>query len=114
MTQGDPLAMIAYGIGILPLINNLKREIPDITQPWYAYDTEALGTFARIDTYFNFLTHQVPGGIYYTKLSKSVLTVHPENPKAGEEFAARHRFKVCTVAHYLGGTFLTTGTRAIG
>ena len=37
-TQGDPLAMIAYGIGILPLINNLKREIPDVTHPWYAED----------------------------------------------------------------------------
>ena len=34
VTQGDPLAMIAYRIGILPLIKNLKREIPDVTQPW--------------------------------------------------------------------------------
>ena len=33
VTQGDPLAMIAYSISITPLIKNLKREIPDITQP---------------------------------------------------------------------------------
>ena len=34
VTQGDPLAMIVYGIGILPLINNHKQDIPDVIQPW--------------------------------------------------------------------------------
>ena len=33
MMQGYPLAMIAYGRGILPLIKNLKREIPGVTHP---------------------------------------------------------------------------------
>ena len=33
MIQGDPLAMITYGISILPLINNLKRAIPEVTHP---------------------------------------------------------------------------------
>ena len=42
--------MIAYGIGILPLIKNLKREIPDVTQTWYADNNGALGIFARIET----------------------------------------------------------------
>ena len=31
VTQGDNLAMIAYGIRILPLIKNTKRAIPDVT-----------------------------------------------------------------------------------
>ena len=48
--QGDPLAMITYGIGILSLIKNLKWEIPDVTKPWYADDTGALGTFERLET----------------------------------------------------------------
>ena len=30
-TQGDPLEMITYGIEILPLIKNLKRETPNTT-----------------------------------------------------------------------------------
>ena len=56
--QGDPLAMIAYGIGILPLIKNLKRAIPDVIQTWYTNDAGDLGTFERLETYFDFLTRQ--------------------------------------------------------
>ena len=56
MTQEDPPEIIAYGIGILSLIKNLKQEIPDFPQPWYADGAGALGMFARIETYYNSLT----------------------------------------------------------
>ena len=56
MTQGGPLAMIAYSISIIPLVNNLKQEIHDVTQPWYDDDAGALGTFMRLETYFYLLT----------------------------------------------------------
>ena len=46
--------MIAYRIGILPLIKNLMKAIPDVTQPWYADNSRSLGTFARLETYFLF------------------------------------------------------------
>ena len=95
--------MIAYRIFILPLINNLKREIPDVTQPWCTDDPIALGTFTRIETYFNSLILQGPGRRYYPKLSKSVLILHPDNLEAGKEFGASPGFKVCTSTHYLGG-----------
>jgi hypothetical protein len=48
-TQGDPLAMFIYGIGLLPLILRLKSEVDDLTsQTWYADDASAGGTFNRI------------------------------------------------------------------
>ena len=100
MTQEDPLEMIAYGIVILPRINDLKGDIPDITQPWYADNAGALGTFARIETYFNSLTHQGPGNGFDPKPSKSVLIVHPENLEAGKEFRA------CAQAHGISGVTL--------
>ena len=53
MTHRDPLATIEYRIGILLLIKNLKQEIPDVTQPWYADDDGALSTFTIIKTYFD-------------------------------------------------------------
>ena len=78
VAQGDPLAMIVYRMGILPLIKNLKREIPDIPQPWYTYDNEDLGTFVRLATYFDLLTREGPGRGYYTEPFKSIL-VRPDN-----------------------------------
>ena len=102
-TQGDPPSMIAYGISILPLIKNIKRYIPDVTQPWYANYVVDLGTFARIETYFNLLTCQGLGRRFYTEPFKRLLIVHPENLEAGKEFGARHRFKVCTGTRYLRG-----------
>ena len=103
MTQGDPLAMIVYRIGILPLINNLKHDIPDVIQPWYADKDIALGTSTRIETYLNSLTRQGLGRGYYTELSKSVLIAHPENLESRNEFGARHGLKVCKGACYLWG-----------
>ena len=50
------LAMIAYGIRILPHIKNLKLEIPDATHPWYADDARSLGTFTISETYVDLLT----------------------------------------------------------
>ena len=88
VTQGGSLAMISYGIGILPLINNLKWEIPDITHPWYADKYGALGTFARLETYFHLLTLQGPGQEYYPKPPKSVLIIRPKNLETGKAFRA--------------------------
>ena len=38
VTQRYPLAMVAYSIGTVMLIKNLKTEFPDVTQPSYADD----------------------------------------------------------------------------
>ena len=45
MTQEDPLSMIAYGIGVLPIIRELQGAHPRVTQPWYADDAGAWGEF---------------------------------------------------------------------
>ena len=103
VTQGGLLAMIAYGIGVLPLIKNLIREIPDITQPWYADYAGSLGEFARFKTYFDSLTRQGPVQVYQPYPTKRVLIVRPENLEARKVFKSHHGFSVCTGARYLGG-----------
>ena len=59
--QGDPLYMVTYGIGVLPLIKCLKVAYPDFTQPWYVYHDGGLGTFDNIGSYFNSLKPFGPG-----------------------------------------------------
>ena len=39
--QGDHLAMIAYGKGVLPLIRELWDTHPCVIQPWYTDDRGA-------------------------------------------------------------------------
>ena len=102
VTQGDTLAIIAKGIGTLPLINNLKWAITGVTQPWYADNARALGTFTRLETYFDSLTRQVPVRVYHPKPTKSVLIVRLENLDTLKVFRARHGFRVCTGVRYLG------------
>ena len=48
LTQRDPLEMVAYRLGILPLIRYLRTDHPSLTQPWYTDDSEEGGTLADI------------------------------------------------------------------
>jgi hypothetical protein len=36
VTQGDPLAMILYGLALVPLAKILREAVPEVLQPWYA------------------------------------------------------------------------------
>ena len=55
MTHGDPLAMVSYGIGVLPMIKQSEAEFPDATQTWYTDNYSGLGTFTNVKVYLNFL-----------------------------------------------------------
>ena len=52
VTQGGPLSMNVYGIGMLPLVLELKRLIAEVRQPWFADDSGDAGTFAGIRRFF--------------------------------------------------------------
>ena len=48
VTQGDPLAMILYGLGMLLLTLHLKAVVPNALQPWYANDAVVGGNFDEV------------------------------------------------------------------
>ena len=79
LTQGDPLAMIAYGIRFLLLIRELQGAHPRVTQPWYADDAGAGGKFQQILDHFRDLQARGPARGYYPDPTKSILVVAPGN-----------------------------------
>ena len=102
VTQGDPLDMFAYRIGILPLIKLLKLTYSDVIQAWFADNTGALGTFNHLERYSKAIKNNGLERGYYPDPTKMILVVHIQKLKEGRLFGGHQRFKVCTGAHYLG------------
>ena len=74
--------MSSYGIGVLPLIKNLKAAHPGVTQPWYNRNAGAILTFGNIELYFNLLKLFGLSRGYYPEFSKMVLIVYLDNLKS--------------------------------
>lgn len=103
VTQGDPLAMILYGLGLLPLIRQLKAEFPDVEQPWYADDAGAGGTFTSIRAHFKRLQELGPKFGYFPNPSKSIIVVPAHSLARAKAAFADLGFTVKTGSRYLGG-----------
>ena len=76
--QGDPLAMILYGISLTPLIEKLKKETNDPTlniktlQTWYADDAAIVDTPTRTAKIITTLQKYGPSFGYYVQPEKSL------------------------------------------
>ena len=70
-TQGDPLAMAIYGIGIIPLIELLQK--PIVTQKWYADDRRAAGDLKSLRAILDNLDVHGTAFGYHVKPSKCQL-----------------------------------------
>jgi hypothetical protein len=73
VAQGDPLAMALYGITLLPLIEHLRAEFPDVLQPWYADDGVMHGQGSRVAPCFQELCRAGPMFGYYPEVEKSIV-----------------------------------------
>ena len=101
--QWEPLAMFADGIGIIPLIKQLKEGFTYFNQTWwYVDDSSALDMFAKVELYYNSLKRFCLICGYYPKPYKRVLIVYLDNLEPIKCIGFSHRFKVCTGARYLG------------
>ena len=106
--------MIAYGIGVLPLIQELRDAHPYITQPWYADDAGAGGKFGEIIAHFGDLKVRGSPQGYFPDSTNSMLVVSPRKLTRDEEFFQGRGLKVVTGSHYLGGSLATGRQRQPG
>ena len=103
VTQGDPLDMIAHGIGVLPLIRELWDANPCVTQPQYADDAGAGGAIQQAQAHFWDMQARGPARRYYLEPTKSILVVTPGNAARAEEHFRGLGIRVVTGHRYLGG-----------
>ena len=96
-------AMIAYGIGVLPLIKELWNAHPRVTQTWYANDAGAGGTFQQIQEHVRDLQVRGTARGYYPEPTKSILVVATGNIAWAEEHFRGLGIRVVTGHRYLGG-----------
>ena len=101
VTQLDPLAIIAYGIGVPPLIREIRGAHPHVTQTWYADDTGAGVNFSHILAHLWDLQARGPQRGYFPDPTKSILVVAPRNIARVEGFFIGMELKVVTRAGIL-------------
>ena len=79
VTQGDPLAMIAYDIRVFPLIRELWGSHPRVTPPWYVHYAGAGGKFVHILAHLWDLQARGPPRGFYPEPTKIILVMAPRN-----------------------------------
>jgi hypothetical protein len=67
--------MVAFGIAVMPLIRQLKLEVHQVHQAWYADDAAAATDFTSIKIFMERLIELGPVYGYYPEASKSILVV---------------------------------------
>ena len=95
--------MILYAIGLLPIIKQLKLDLPNLFQPWYADDGAAGGCWDDILRWYDALGRIGPPRGYFPEPSKSIIIVHPSKIHQAKEKFRNLGLKVMTGHRYLGG-----------
>jgi len=103
VTQGDPIAMFMYGIGIVPMIRKMKELRPNFRDSWYADDGAGQGNFVEIREYLDTLAVVGKAYNYYPKHQKSTVVVREKELEAANSYFADMQTQVVTGACYLGG-----------
>jgi hypothetical protein len=104
ITQGNPLSMFAYRVGILPLICTLKQDFSELEQPWNVDYAGVAGKFDNSCHHFCKLKEIGPEYGYFPEFTKSILIVPEHNLERAKIAFDGLGFKITTPGGcYLGG-----------
>ena len=89
-TQGDTLAMAFYGISTKPLLTQIREEVPETYQIWFADDATGGGHLTRLHKWWVRIIELGKNYGYYVKPIKSwlILKDPAKEPEARALFAA--------------------------
>ena len=103
VTQGDPLAMAIYAVGIMPLIWRLQVDCDEQHQIWFADDASATGSLNNLRSWWDKIIESGPSYGYYANPSKTVIIVKKEKLEEARALFRNSGVKVTTDANrYLG------------
>ena len=104
-TQGDPTAMPAYGIGIMPFLSKIKpNDLAAVKHVAYADDIGGGSKLAEIRAWWNKIVEEGPKFGYFPKASKSWLVVKQEKEEEAKIIFGDTGVNITTEGRkYLGG-----------
>jgi hypothetical protein len=104
ITQGDPLAMLLYGVTLVPLARRLREEVPSVVQPWYADDAAMAGPCSHVATAMRLLEKLGPQRGYYPEPAKSIVICRDAtHTEAAKQWLEEFNFQYCEGHRYVGG-----------
>ena len=107
-TQGDPLAMCMYAIGILPLIRSLQSSGTKLV--WYADDAMGGGTLEDIKNWWDHLISSGQSYGYHPNAAKSWLLVKETMREEAAYLFEGTRIHITTQGRRLLGAAISTGS----
>ena len=107
-TQGDPLAMTMYALGVTPLIQAVNT--PDAKQLWFADDATTGGRLLHLRTWWDSLANVGPDYGYYVNNGKTWLVVKAEHLSEAERIFAGTGVRVTVTGKRHLGAALGTRT----
>ena len=105
VAQGCVLGMLIYGVGLLPLSEELARAFPEIVNLWFADDEANVGSASQNAQCLAFLVEHGPIYGYFPKPEKSLHVCKKEDEEvARREFLSRGlEVNMVRGSRYLGG-----------
>ena len=101
-TQGCPLVMLMYAIGVPPLISRLQN--PELhKQNWYADDTACAAPLSHIREWVVWLLEIGPLYGYFAEPSKSIVVVKEQHLQDAKAFFCDLQVEVVLAGRFLGG-----------
>ena len=77
-TQGDPVAMAMYAIGLMKLQDVTRYEVTEVKQVAYADDLAGAGKLVKLRNWWEMILTHGPQQGYHPNATKSVLIVKPD------------------------------------